>query len=171
MALQQLRAVFGYEEEAFRIAAPLYLDALGDLPPDLLAEAVAHTIRMATAEDRFPKPGTLRALVTEQFEGRREAAAQERRQYQRAAEREEWPAWLAALWGPWPEGPRSRRLAIEQRAERQHGASEWRDANPDHLKHSGRPDATAAADAARDALRRVRESLGCTATETTDGSA
>src|SRR5437667_4431088 len=56
--LEKLRAVFGYNEDSWRIALPLYIEALGDLPYDLLRDAVANAIRMAGPQDRFPKPGT-----------------------------------------------------------------------------------------------------------------
>lgn len=113
VALHRLRAIFGYEEGAWKVAFPLYLEALGDLPGDLLAEAVGIHIR--TGEERFPKPAQLRSLVDEQLAGRREAVQREMRRERRSEGRERWPDWLRELWGPEPEGPIARRNAIAAR--------------------------------------------------------
>jgi hypothetical protein len=111
--LQKLRAVFGYEEAAWKVAAPLYLEALGDMPADLLTEAVATYIRMG--EDRFPKPRQLRELVGDRIEARKDAVRTEEYRERSHAGQGEWPSWLEELWGPWPHGPMARRQAIEAR--------------------------------------------------------
>ena len=120
--LERLRSVFGYEAAAWETAAPLYLDALADLPYDLLTNAVANSIRMAGIGDRFPRPGQLRALIAESLELRRD---QGRRESRLGREEEEWPGWLGDIWGPPPEGPLKRREALAEH-ERKRLAPIWR---------------------------------------------
>lgn len=73
--LEKLRAVFGYEEGAWKTAAGLYLDALADIPLDLLMGAVQTCIRHG--EDRFPKPRQLRDLVADSLKLRHDQLAAE----------------------------------------------------------------------------------------------
>jgi hypothetical protein len=108
--LEKLRSVFGYEASAWRTAAELYIDALADLPYDLLAEAVSTMIRTAGPDSRFPKPGELRGLIADRLDGRKDAAKRERN-----PKAEAWPDWLREIWGPEHQGPNARRAAIEKR--------------------------------------------------------
>lgn len=126
--LEKLRAVFGYEEGAWKTAVGLYMDALADLPHDLLAAAVITTIQTAGAEDRFPKPGQLRALALDGLEARKSAVRREESRASRAVGREEWPKWLEELWGPLPDGPRKRNEAMAVQQERYAAAKAWREA-------------------------------------------
>ncbi len=120
--LQKLRAVFGYEETAWQVAADLYFDALADVPYDLLAYAVATYIRLAGSDTRFPKPGQLRFLVSDRLSDRQRDAARASRQPQT----EEWPEWLADLWGPAPAGPIKRAAAGKAQEDAYHEAALWR---------------------------------------------
>jgi hypothetical protein len=119
--LEKLRSVFGYEETAWATAAELYIDALSDVPYDLLAEAVTATIRMAGPNDRFPKPGQLRGLVSDRLEGRRRDAHREKHPSSEA-----WPDWLSDLWGPEPLGPIARAVAGKHRDDSLHESALWR---------------------------------------------
>ena len=124
--LEKLRAVFGYEAGAWETAAPLYLDALADLPYDLLSDAVSQSIRMAGPDDHFPKPGQIRAMIREGLELRRDQAHRESRQ---GRDEEAWPAWLRDIWGTEPEGPIKRREALEEQ-ERKRLEPIWREPPP-----------------------------------------
>ena len=52
------------EPRNWRTAAPLYIEALADIPPDLLAVAVKHAI---TSNPYFPKPADLRAAIMDEL--------------------------------------------------------------------------------------------------------
>jgi len=108
--LEKLRAVFGYAADAWKTASELYIDALTGLPHDLLTEAVSQCIRMAGPDDRFPRPGQIRALVSERLEIRKEQARRDRPRN----DGEAWPAWLSDLWGPEPGGPIKRNQALAE---------------------------------------------------------
>jgi hypothetical protein len=108
--LEKLRAVFGYEAGAWETASGLYLDALADLPPDLLSEAVSETIRMAGPDDHFPRPGVLRGVVRDRFEHRREQAKRE----EHGGRDEGWPSWLREIWGPELQGQIAGKLALAE---------------------------------------------------------
>jgi hypothetical protein len=71
--LDKAGRVFGYPAGfADEATAGIWLDALSDIPPDLLREAVDRYINMPSLEARwFPRPGQLRALVLEELEERR----------------------------------------------------------------------------------------------------
>lgn len=112
--LEKLRAVFGYEAGAWATASGLYLDALADMPPDLLSEAVSETIRVAGPDDHFPRPGVLREFVRERLSHRREQARREAL----GAHDESWPKWLAEIWGPEPQGSAARNQAFIAEEER-----------------------------------------------------
>ncbi len=120
--LENLRAVFGYEETAWATASGIYIDALSDIPHDLLAYAVATYCRLAGPEDRFPKPGQLRFLVSDRLDGRKRDAQRERH----PPSTESWPDWLADLWGPEPQGPIKRDTAGRARDDAFHEAALWR---------------------------------------------
>jgi hypothetical protein len=175
--LEKLRAVFGYEAGAWETAAPLYLDALGDLPYDMLADAVSTSIRMASKGDFFPRPGALRALVADSLELRRDQA---RREDKSGRDEEEWPSWLREIWGPLPQGrvernkafsyeeqrriESSKRLAEVSRLVREYGYTAdqaWR-VWAGGIAQPGPPMASESFDAP---LQRVRDALGVTATE------
>jgi hypothetical protein len=104
--LEKLRSVFGHEARAWETAAGLYMDALADLPCDLLQAAVALYIKRATAADRFPKPGDLRAIIVDQLQARRA-------RFIECQEDPAWPKWLEEIWGPSPEGPIARQGWID----------------------------------------------------------
>lgn len=57
-------------------AAPLYLQALADIPPELLAVAVKHAIM---SNPYFPKPAELRASITDELSDYRRRCDEERR--------------------------------------------------------------------------------------------
>jgi len=109
--LEKLRAVFGYR--AWQTAVGLYMDALADLPADLLREAVSLRIRRARDGDHFPKPGELRAIVEDELQSRLR-----RLEEQTNAEAERWPQWLADIWGPVPDGPKLRQQHLENSPKR-----------------------------------------------------
>jgi hypothetical protein len=112
--LEKLRAVFGYDMEAWHTAAGLYIEALSDLPYDLLRDAVAVCIRTAGPGDHFPKPGAIRATVNDVLGARR--ARLKRAQVPR--DEDEWPDWLRTIWGPLPQGRRERNEAIACEAQK-----------------------------------------------------
>jgi len=72
--LDKAGRVFGYpagfaDDE---VTAGIWLDALSDIPADLLKDAVDRYINMPSLEARwFPRPGQLRALALEEMEERR----------------------------------------------------------------------------------------------------
>ena len=67
--LEKLRAVFSPDAARWATMVPLYLDALGDLPADLLHEAVLRCIRH---HQRFmPTPAEIRAQISSDLEHRR----------------------------------------------------------------------------------------------------
>jgi hypothetical protein len=106
--LEKLRAVFGYDMAAWRTAAGLYIEALRDLPYDLLREAVAVCIRTAGPGDHFPKPGAIRATVHDVLEVRKARL----KRAQTPKHDEEWPKWLEEIWGRLPQGRIDRNLAL-----------------------------------------------------------
>jgi hypothetical protein len=70
--------VFGYPPSWFRadgegddITAGIWLDALADIPLDLLADAVDRYINAVPPNRWFPKPGELRALCAGEMQERR----------------------------------------------------------------------------------------------------
>lgn len=127
VALQRLRAVFGYEEEAWRVAGELYLEALADIPSDLLAEAVSAQIRIG--DGRFPKPAELRTFISEKLIDRQIVLEREERREARAEHRSDWPKWLEDLWGKAPDGQAKRNEAIEAQKLRYAEAVAWRSQN------------------------------------------
>jgi hypothetical protein len=52
------------EPRNWRTAAPLYIEALADIPPDLLAVAVRHAI---ASNPFFPKPADLRLSIADEL--------------------------------------------------------------------------------------------------------
>lgn len=62
------------EPSAWATAAPLYMEALADIPPELLEAAVKHCIRTCRF---FPKPAELRAPIADELNDYR------RRQHER----------------------------------------------------------------------------------------
>lgn len=52
------------EPRNWATAAPLYIDALSDLPPELLQAAVKHAI---ASNPFFPKPAELRSYVADEL--------------------------------------------------------------------------------------------------------
>jgi hypothetical protein len=52
------------EPRNWRTAAPLYIEALADIPPELLAVAVKHAI---TSNPYFPKPAELRLSIVDEL--------------------------------------------------------------------------------------------------------
>ena len=175
--LEKLRSVFGYESGAWETAVPLYLDALADLPYDMLADAVSASIRLASTGDFFPRPGQLRALVSDRLELRRSQARSESKQ---GRDEEEWPDWLRDIWGPLPEGRRARneslayetqkriestrRLAKVCRLMREHGYNAdqaWRV----FAGGMAQPSEPVSSESFEGPLQRVRDAFGVTATE------
>lgn len=52
------------EPRNWATAAPLYIDSLSDIPPDLLAKAVKHAVQW---NPYFPKPGDLRVSIRDEL--------------------------------------------------------------------------------------------------------
>lgn len=52
------------EPRNWKTAAPLYIEALADIPPELLAVAVKHAI---TSNPFFPKPADLRLSIVDEL--------------------------------------------------------------------------------------------------------
>jgi hypothetical protein len=76
--LDKAGRVFGYPQSWFcadgkgdDITAGIWLDALADIPLDLLADAVDRYINAVPPNRWFPKPGELRALCAEELQARR----------------------------------------------------------------------------------------------------
>jgi hypothetical protein len=76
--LDKAGRVFGYPKSWYRedgegddITASIWLDALADIPLDLLADAVDRYINAVPPNRWFPKPGELRALCAEEMQERR----------------------------------------------------------------------------------------------------
>jgi hypothetical protein len=179
--MDKLKSIFGYEASAWLTAFPLYLDALGDIPLDLLQQAVTRLIRLAGPDDFFPKPGQIRALVAEELSLRQDAV----KRLNAPADDPGWPDWLAKLWGPAPEGPRERRKFLEANQERYAEARAWREAGEPVLplgitvakwRSMGSPDAIGGVPVTRRAIDKVKNNVnpiseflkehGVTATET-----
>lgn len=68
------------EPKNWKTAAPLYIDALADVPADLLAKAVKYAI---AGNPYFPKPADLRLLIVEELNDRRRQEDERRRQSRR----------------------------------------------------------------------------------------
>ncbi len=169
--------MFGYESGAWETAVPLYLDALSDLPYDMLADAVSASIRMASTGDFFPRPGQLRGLVSDRLELRQSQARAESKQ---GRDEEEWPGWLREIWGPLPQARVARneafRAEVEKRVAttkrisevsrlmREHGYSAdqawriWAGGIP-------QPAEPVSPESLEGPLQRVRQALGVTAAE------
>lgn len=64
------------EPRNWATAAPIYLKALADIPPDLLTKAVAE---MIATNQYFPKPAELRNAIADELADRRRAADEKRR--------------------------------------------------------------------------------------------
>jgi hypothetical protein len=64
------------EPKNWATAAPIYLQALRDIPPYLLVKAVAE---MIATNQYFPKPAELRAVIADELYDRRRAADDELR--------------------------------------------------------------------------------------------
>lgn len=76
--LDKAGRVFGYPQSWFcadgegdDITAGIWLDALADIPLDLLTDAVDRYINAVPPNWWFPKPGELRALCDEELQARR----------------------------------------------------------------------------------------------------
>lgn len=65
------KAGFAYPAGWDAQSVSIYIQALSDMPLDLLQSAVEQWIR--SAEDFYPRPGRLRAVVAEELEMRRRA--------------------------------------------------------------------------------------------------
>jgi hypothetical protein len=86
-----------------RSIAADWLDDLGEFGPELVGIACRDWRRMAI---RRPTPADIRALCVAEQRARAE------RQAIADARAARWPAWLAELWGPEPDGPQRRAAAI-----------------------------------------------------------
>lgn len=63
------------EPRNWATSAPLYIEALADIPPKILAIAVKHAI---TSNPYFPKPAELRASVVDELSNYRRKQDEER---------------------------------------------------------------------------------------------
>lgn len=81
-------------------------DWIEDLAEFPAAVVVAACREWRRTQSRRPTPADIRLLCVTERQAQRE------HQLAIADRRQEWPAWLAELWGPLPDGPRRRAEAM-----------------------------------------------------------
>ena len=98
LALAQLLPLsLDFPPPDWRLALPLYVEALSDLPADLLRESIRGWIRSSS---KFPRPSELRGMVSEALDrrfARRDELRAEARQLPAPAPRIEDPAQRAEM--------------------------------------------------------------------------
>jgi hypothetical protein len=104
--LTRLVVVWRINPQQWRDMSVHYLEALAELPADVLHSAVSQLVRTAKSGDYFPRPGDILELCRDDMANRHALLEHAK------ADAEAWPQWLADTWGPLPDGPRNRAAAL-----------------------------------------------------------